>query len=497
MMIFSESGFDMILKGYIFSVLYAFLCLAVGFAVYKIPGAEKKITRKIVHILVGFEWVILYRFFGASSHFLAVCLFFLLILAISHCKNLMPMISSDGDNAPGTVYYALAMSIMALICLFEPKMMLPFGIGVFCTSLGDGFAGLMGYLNDPDRNIFNLKLYGQKTLFGVLFNLIFSYLVAFCFSAEFSLGLTVWHCLAIAALSVELELFTGKGLDNITITLGTSFLAYFFINCQSVWNYIIPILLTPLIIAFAYKKKALTVSGIIAAVFVDILISVSLGNLGFVILLAFFVGGVVVDKIKKRNKKSRQKRKNNIEKRGDCRNYTQVLANSLVAAALAVLYFFTKEKLFVIAFCASLAEAFADTSASGIGILSGRAFDPFRMKKCTPGISGGVSVLGLIASLVAAAIISAISLCFSFITLIDAAIITLSAFLGALFDSLLGSLLQVKYKCTVCDSIVEREEHCGKPTQKHSGIRIINNDIVNFLGTFFSGAVAVGLSVLL
>lgn len=483
-----------IIKGYLFSIFYALACLAIGFVMYKLK-CPKAVTRKVVHILVGFEWIILYRFFGGGIHFLAVCLLFLLILSVSHFKRLLPMIESDGDNSPGTVYYALAMSLMALICLFEPKMMLPFGIGVFCTSLGDGFAGLMGYLIDPGRNTFNLKLYGQKTLFGVLFNLVVSYLVAFCFSRELSLGLTVWHCLAIAALSIELELFTGKGLDNITITLGTSFLAYFFINCNSAWNYIIPILLTPLIIAFAYKKKALTVSGIIAAVFVDVLISVSLGNLGFVILLTFFAGSVIIDKIKKRRKKTGQNHKDNIEKRGDCRNYTQVLANSLVATFLAVSYFFTKENMFIIAFAASLAEAFADTAASGIGILSGRAYDPFRMKKCTPGISGGVSVLGLFASLVAAAIISAISLSFSFVTFIDAAIIILAAFLGALFDSLLGSLLQVKYKCSVCDSIVEREEHCEKPTQKYSGLKLVNNDTVNFLGTLFAAVVAVVLYV--
>ena len=484
----------MILKGYIFSILYAFICLGLGFAIYKIPGSNKKITRKIVHILVGFEWVILNHFFGAGLHFLAVCLLFLVILAVSYRKNLMPMISSDGDNAPGTVYYALAMSIMAFICLFEPMMIMPFGIGVFCTSFGDGFAGLMGYLHDPDRYVFNFRIYGQKTLFGILFNFIFSYFVAFCFSAEFSLGLTPWHCLAIALLSVELEIFTGKGLDNISITLGTSFLAYFFVCYQGAWNYILPILLTPAIIAFAYKKKALTLGGIISAVVVDIFISISLGNLGFLILLSFFIGGIAVDKIKKYRNKSRQNQKNRIEKYGDCRNHSQVLANSLVATVLALCYLFTGKNIFVIGFSAALAEAFADTAASGIGILCGRAFDPFRMKKCTPGISGGVSVLGLLASLVAAVIISAISLCFSFVTIIDAAIITLAAFLGALFDSFLGSLLQVKYKCTVCGSIIEREEHCGKPTQKHRGIRIINNNVVNFLGTLFSGALAVILS---
>ena len=44
---------DMIFKGYLFSVLYALICLLFAFMLYKV-GVEKKITRKIVHILVGF-----------------------------------------------------------------------------------------------------------------------------------------------------------------------------------------------------------------------------------------------------------------------------------------------------------------------------------------------------------------------------------------------------------------------------------------------------------
>ena len=58
----------------------------------------------------------------------------------------MPMISSDSDNAPGTVYYALAMTGVSLVGCFIPEVMLPFGIGVMCTSIGDGFAGVIGQL---------------------------------------------------------------------------------------------------------------------------------------------------------------------------------------------------------------------------------------------------------------------------------------------------------------------------------------------------------------
>lgn len=481
----------MILKGYLFSTLYALLCLGLAFGLYKL-GVEKKITRKIVHILVGFEWVILYHFVGPSWHFLVVCLLFLLILAVAHRKNLMPMISSDGDNAPGTVYYAVAMSVMAIITLFVPKMIIPFGIGVFCTSFGDGLAGLVGQSITAG---WNKKVYGNKSLAGAAVNFITCFGVAYFFSTYFDLGMGIGQCIAIATLALELELFTGLGLDNITITVATSLLSFAFINFEQTGDYLVPIILTPAIIAFAGKKRALTVSGIIAALLVDIIISISLGNFGFCILFAFFVGGIAVDKFKKWRKKIRQNKEIDLEKRGDCRDHVQVLANSLIAAICALAYLITSEKLFVVAFTASLAEAFADTVASGIGVLSGRAFDVFRMKPCQPGISGGMSLLGSFSSLVAAVVIPIFALCFGRITLLEALIVAVSAFLGAIFDSFLGSLVQVKFRCKKCGLILEKEEHCGEKTERYSGIRIINNDAVNLLGTLFAALLAILLYI--
>ena len=472
----------MILKGYLFALLYALICLALAFGLYKI-GVEKKITRKIVHILVGFEWVILYHYVGPTWHFLAVCLLFLLILAVSHRKNLMPMISSEGDNAPGTVYYAVAMTIMAIITLFVTKMILPFGIGVFCTSLGDGLAGLVGQSITAS---WNKKLYGNKSLVGASVNFLACFGVSLFFGDYFDMPLSVWHCLAIAILALELELFTGFGLDNIAITLGTSLLAFSFVSFSSTANYIIPILLTPAIIAFAYKKRALTVSGILAAIAVDILISVSLGNFGFCILFAFFAGGIVVDKIKK----TRQNENQSLEKRGDCRDHVQVLANSFIATAFAILFAVTSKKVFLLAFVAAIAEALADTVASSIGVMSGKAYDVFRRKPCEPGISGGMSLLGTVSSLLAAAIIAFFAYLFSRINGAEVVIVILSAFLGAIFDSFLGSVVQVKYKCKSCGKVLEREEHCGERTEKYSGVKFVNNDVVNLLSTFFAGILA-------
>lgn len=480
----------MILKGYILSIAYAMVCLLLSFILYKL-GLPQKYTRKVVHILVGFEWVILYHYMGAGPHFLAVCVIFLLLLLIAYRGKLMPMISSDGDNAPGTVYYALAMTGVATVGCFLPKIMLPFGIGVMCTSVGDGLAGVVG----QSITKFNPKVYGKKSLFGTLTNFVASTMSALVISWIYSFELSIPACLAIGALAVGLELITPYGLDNVSITWAATALAYFYMYFAAIEHYILPIVFTPFIIAFALSKRALTRDGVLAAILLDIAVSIAFGNAGFIVMCTFFLGSVIVDKIKKRAKK--QSRNGESPER-DCRNYMQVIANGLAALVAAVAYIFTDNIIFVIPFVASFAEAFADTVASGIGAFSRSAFDPFRWRKCEKGMSGGMSFVGTFASLSAACSISLIAYALGFADFgaPELLIVAASAFAGAVFDSLLGSLLQVKYKCRVCGSITEREVHCDVATDKYSGLSAIDNDVVNVLSSTFAAVLATVLVIL-
>lgn len=466
----------MIIKGYIFSILYALVCLALAFVAYKL-GLPKKYSRKMVHILVGAEWIILSYYMGASYHFLAVCLLFLVILAVAHFKNLMPMISSESDNAPGTVYYAVAMSLMAVICLFVEEMMYPFGIGVFCTSVGDGFAGIVGQLVKKH----NPKVYKNKSLLGTLPNFACSSLVAIIFKEAFDLNLAIWQCFAIGVLAVGLELITAFGLDNISITVGVSLLAYAFINYPVINEYFVPIIVTPLIIAVVLEKKVLTKIGLLFAMVLDAVISLILGNFGFVMLCAFLFGSVIIDKIKHLKKKE-----DTITKKGDCRDAIQVMANGLVPMMMALLYSGTGHVAFIIGYVAALAEAFADTAASGFGVFASKVYDVFKMKETKPGLSGGMSIVGTVSSLCAAVAISTIALAFDIVNIKFMLIIAGAAFLGAVFDSMLGSLLQVKFKCKTCGEITEREIHCKKPTVKCAGFYFFDNDVVNFFSGFFA-----------
>ena len=477
----------MILKGYIFSLLYAFLCIAVALVIGKL-GVSKKFTRKFIHIFVGFEWVILYRYMGAGSvHFLAVCLICLALLAIEYKAKLVPAMSSDSDNAPGTVYYAAAMSIMAAVTVFAPDMILPFGVGVFCTSFGDGFAAVVGQALVKG----NPKIWGNKTLFGTLTCFITCFLVPLVFNEIFSMNLSVFHCLIIAFFAFEIELFIGFGLDNIAITLASAALTHALMFFPWAVDYLVPIIVTPLIVVFAYSKRALTCNGIIAALVLDLVISLSLGNFGFTALITFFMGSVAVDKFKKYYKKRKQRTEADRELRTDCRDSVQVFSNGFIAALAAALYLFSSKEIFIIAFLASLAESFADTAASGIGFLSKKVYDPFRLERCENGVSGGMSLFGTLAGLCSAAIVPLVALAFGRISPMGALVVFVAAFLGCIFDSFLGSLFQVKYKCPSCGLVIEKRTHCGVQAEKYRGLSFLNNDLVNFLSTLFSSSVAV------
>jgi len=479
----------MIFYGYVCAFAYALLSILAGSVAGRL-GLSKPYTRKIVHVAVGFEWVILYHFMGVSVHFLIVCLLCLVFLYVAYRFGLFSStMGSDGDNAPGTVYYAVSMSLMAAVCLFAPEAILPFGVAVACTSLGDGAAGIVGQA----VRRYNPRIFGKKTLFGALSAVLVCTLSALGFSQVFSMGLLWYECLAVGVLAAEAELLSVKGLDNVAVPLVSFALTYAFMFLPAVYLYLVPILMTPAILLFAIEKRALTKSGIVAACAVDLLLTLSLGNGGFTVLLLFFALGVLTDKIKHREKATLLGGR---EAKGDCRDAWQVLANAGVPTVAAVLFFATGQSVFLVTFIACMAEALGDTSASGIGVLSHHAFDLFRMRRCERGMSGGMSPLGTGTSVFACALLSAIGIWLFACPPSWLWVCILAAFLGTLADSMLGSLLQVKYRCTVCGKLTERRTHCDAETAHVGGLRFLNNDAVNALSSLATACMAAILFLL-
>ena len=175
----------------------------------------------------------------------------------------------------------------------------------------------------------------------------------------------------------------------------------------------------------------------------------------------------------------------------------QVIANGLAPMIMAMLYSITVNEAFLVGYVAALAEALADTCASGIGAFSKTAFDPFKMKRVKCGLSGGMSLIGTVASFVGAAVVSVVAFAFGALNLKFMLIALICAFIGAIFDSFLGSVFQIKYKCKACSEVTEKEFHCGKHAEKYCGFSFFDNDVVNLLSGFFASIAAVTICLIL
>ena len=469
----------MILRGYLLSLIYGIFCIGASAIAHKL-GVKPAYTRKITHILIGFEWVILQSFFGSTIHFVIICLVFTAIVSVIHVTGLVRSLVSKEENSCGTIYYCIAMTVMSIIVYVFPQMMIPFGVGVFCTSMGDGFAGVFGSIKK-----YNKVIYGNKTLLGSLACFVFSFVsVALLFYLH-NINTTLAYVALISVFAAVLELFAKKGIDNITVTLGTALLSYLLINFPTfILHYILPLIFTIPIIAFVHKKRALTVYGIVAALVLDIISSIAFGNLGFVILVVFFGGSLIADKLKKDSRDHREER-----------TLIQVLANGSLGIVFSIANIIYPSKIWLVAFSAVFAEALSDTAASGIGSRSTVVYDLFRRKRVDPGTSGGMSIIGTASALISSIIVSIIAMTSNEIGIKEVLVIMSSGFVGSILDSLYGSYLQGKYRCAVCKKYIEEKTHCGEKTEKISGFDMIDNSTVNFLSTVSSAVISIILMI--
>jgi uncharacterized membrane protein len=153
-----------------------------------------------------------------------------------------------------------------------------------------------------------------------------------------------------------------------------------------------------------------------------------------------------------------------------------------------------------------LAGANADTWATELGWLNRR--DPVllsSLQRVPKGTSGGVSLVGTLASLAGSGFVAGIAVLtqslgwapqFS-VSLGDVFLfITIGGLVGSLVDSALGATLQAIYYCPQCDQQTEKTPHhsCGTETRYLSGVSWLNNDWVNAACTLSAGMVGMLLA---
>ena len=249
-------------------------------------------------------------------------------------------------------------------------------------------------------------------------------------------------------------------------------------------NLIAGIIFASAISLISYRLKLLTTSGIIAT-FILALVIYTFGTWQWTLpIVTFFILSSLLSKIRKKNKE--------VEKyfeKSEQRDHLQVLANGGLAGVLVLLNYFYPSELLYIIYVSLVASVCADTWSTEIGtIFKTKTVDILSLKEINQGISGGISVPGIFASIAGAFVIAATSLPWteSNYQINIIIIITLAGFFGSIIDSIVGSSLQVKYKCVVCGIVTERKSHCKSETVYLKGNKWINNDAVNF-GAGISG----------
>lgn len=211
--------------GYLLTFGWVFLILGLTMVLKRLTHAGDELSRKIVHVSVAFAWIPMALCFGTSWHLVVPPAVFIVLNYLSYKKGLFSaMERSDAEKqSPGTVYYAVSMTVMALCSVLRPACLVPYGMGLFCMALGDGFAPVFGSIRRGNR-----VLRGSRTLYGSLGVLLLCALVLLAFSGIYDLHMGIGAVVLTALAAAVLELFGARGLDNLSLPLGVFVLGVLF-----------------------------------------------------------------------------------------------------------------------------------------------------------------------------------------------------------------------------------------------------------------------------
>jgi len=240
-----------------------------------------------------------------------------------------------------------------------------------------------------------------------------------------------------------------------------------------------------LIVLPSFYFRSLNVSGSIATLILGTIIFGFGGWEWAVPILSFFITSSILSKL---GKSVKEQFKDTFEKTGT-RDLWQVLANGSIGGFFVLIAIFDpgNAKFYFAAYTLSFAAATADTWATELGVLfKGTPVLITTFKKVKPGVSGGISFYGSLASLAGSFFIVWVA---SFFVPMETEIILmlgLIGFSGSLVDSLIGATIQGQYQCRVCKKYTEKKSHCNTPALKIKGFRWMTNDLVNFISILSS-----------
>ena len=459
----------------IFAVVLAANWLQIKFKI------KSETIRIFVHVLIGLVVSLCIYIFKSNIQLILLSLIFIGVNLTTLKLNMFQSINNTDRKSYGTVYFPLSIFLLLFFFWDKPISLI---LSILVMSLADPLATIIG--NQGKTSFIPWKdkksRRGSLAMFGstLLIIMLGTDLLARIYSASFYIPFPVLlGCSLFTALSSTLaESISFKGSDNISVPIVT-FLSYEIFLINYTHGTLVPLFfwsfLSILIFYYSWYKRSLSLSGAISGYLIGIIIFGSGGWPWIIPLVFFFISSSILSHLN--------------HKEYPERNILQILANGSLGAFFASIYFFYQFPPAIILYLGAIGAATADTWATEIGFYSKKEpkliFSKTIVKR---GVSGGITILGLAASMLGAFIVGILGE--KILGMNDLLFpIAIGGLAGSATDSILGRFIQAQFECSICGSKTEDRYHCDKKAKLIFGSKFIGNDMVNFINTIVGATV--------
>ena len=424
-----------------------------------------ELLRKGVHIAFG-AGALLLRWLEPwqAAAFAALALLFNLWLLhpLTRRRLLRPGERERGFSWGVVLYPAV---VLATIIVFHRRLELAAAVWGL-LALGDGMAAVAGLVVGGPRLPWNPR----KTWIGLAafvlwggiaaaFLLRWTQLAAdahvgssFLFTSvqDAVLSQTTWllaGCLATALAAAFVESLETGVDDNVSVALVGSLVLFAatlveprrlveaagILEAGALWG----ALVTGILAVGAFAVRGVDRSGAVVGWLLGTVLFAFGGWRGYLMLVSLFLLGTAATRTGHRRKSGLGV----AQEAGGRRGARHALANTVVGVAAAVLAVATPHReVFTLALVAAFATATCDTASSEVGqAYGGRHVLPTRWRTVEAGTEGAVSVIGTLAGVAGATLVSAVAAGVGLIPWRAAPAVVIGAFVGTAVESLIGS----------------------------------------------------------
>lgn len=217
------------MEWFFLALSFVFVFLVLGLSTYlqdrKVLNDEG--ARKFVHISVAHWW-----FFTITFDTLWIALIaplaFIVLNYLSYHQQLFRAIERGGKGNLGTVYFPISLTILVLFTFLvgEGKPYAYIGaLAMLTLGYGDGLAALLGKRFGKRSWIRGKTVLGSLVMLGATFVVTLSVFGLY----QPNLAFPILFIIAIPFIATLIEMFTPRGLDNLTVPLGVAFISYLYV----------------------------------------------------------------------------------------------------------------------------------------------------------------------------------------------------------------------------------------------------------------------------